>query len=227
MEAFQFEGEGGALDAAGTVFRDMLFLMVLGLVVVIFLITFLIAPVGKKFETEQRAEIVIEAVWPSGTKYDVDLWSMGPDGVPVGWGVWEAAPSLNLERDDRGKLDDVAEINFESISVRTLEAGEYVVNLHMFYNHGEPLPVPVVVTVVSKNEDIGRIFSGQVMLNHLREEVTVVRFSLDDDGNLVPGSVGNAYKEVIPVSSKFMRGRDTIRAVQPYEGPPVPPGRGR
>lgn len=201
------------LDTAGTVFRDMLFLMVLGLVVLIFLISFLIGPPAKHGQTAQVAEIVIEAIWPTGTKYDVDLWTMGPDGIPVGWGVHTTTGSLNLERDDRGKREDAAELNYEMISVRTREPGEYTVNVHMFHNFGDPLPVPVFVKVTGKH-DLGEIYSGQVMLERLRQELTVVRFKLDEHGMLIDGSLNNAYKEVLPVSSPEMRG---LPSDQSYE----------
>ena len=201
------------LDTAGTVFRDMLFLMVLGLVVLIFLVSFLIGPPAKHGQTAQVAEIVIEAIWPTGTKYDVDLWTMGPDGIPVGWGVHTTTGSLNLERDDRGKREDAAELNYEMISVRTREPGEYTVNVHMFHNFGDPLPVPVFVKVTGKH-DLGEIFSGQVMLERLRQELTVVRFKLDEHGMLIDGSLNNAYKEVLPVSSPEMRG---LPSDQSYE----------
>jgi len=201
------------MDTAGTVFRDMLFLMVLGLVVLIFLVSFLIGPPAKHGQTAQVAEIVIEAIWPTGTKYDVDLWTMGPDGIPVGWGVHTTTGSLNLERDDRGKREDAAELNYEMISVRTREPGEYTVNVHMFHNFGDPLPVPVFVKVTGKH-DLGEIFSGQVMLERLRQELTVVRFKLDEHGMLIDGSLNNAYKEVLPVSSPEMRG---LPSDQSYE----------
>ena len=188
------------LDTAGTVFRDMLFLMVLGLVVLIFLISFLIGPPAKHGQTAQVAEIVIEAIWPTGTNYDVDLWTMGPDGIPVGWGVHTTTGSLNLERDDRGTREDAAQLNYEMISVRSLEPGEYTVNLHMFHHFGDPLPVPVFVTVTGKH-DLGEIYSGQVMLERLRQELTVVSFELDQQGMLVDGSLNNAYKEVLPAST--------------------------
>ena len=42
------------LDTAGTVFRDMLFLMVLGLVVLIFLVSLLIGPPAKHGQTAQH-----------------------------------------------------------------------------------------------------------------------------------------------------------------------------
>lgn len=204
MEQFDYLSE--ASDTASIIFRDMLFLMMLGLVAVIFLITVFISSVPKKEAAPLRAEILIEAMWPTGTKYDVDLWTMGPDGIPVGWGLHAHAPSVNLERDDRGKADDASEINYEAISVRTHQAGEYSVNLHMFYPHGEPLPVPVFVKVVGKS-GIGQIYSGQMMLDHRYQELTVVRFTLDAEGALVKDSVNNTYKEVMPVSTSYQRGK--------------------
>ena len=75
-------------DPSVMAFRDILFLMVFSLVVVIFLLTFLINPVPKPDDVPLRTQILIEATWPSGTGYDVDLWGMGPDAVPVGWGIY-------------------------------------------------------------------------------------------------------------------------------------------
>ena len=83
-------------DGTGTVFRDMLFLMVFSLIVIIFILTFLINPVNKPQEIPLRTEILIEATWPTGAAHDVDLWAMGPDKIPVGGGLFAAAPSLNL-----------------------------------------------------------------------------------------------------------------------------------
>ncbi|MDP6239405.1 MAG: hypothetical protein QF670_12775, partial [Alphaproteobacteria bacterium] len=96
---FEFDPFGNPIeDSSSIAFRDILFLMVFSLVVVIFLLTFLVNPVPKPNDVPLRTQILIEATWPSGTGYDVDLWGMGPDGIPVGWGIYEAGPSLNLER---------------------------------------------------------------------------------------------------------------------------------
>ena len=184
------------MDTSGTVFRDMLFLMVLGLVVLIFLISFLIGPPVKEGQTAQVAEIVIEAIWPTGTKYDVDLWTMGPDGIPVGWGVHTATGSLNLERDDRGMINDTSSLNYELITVRKREPGEYTVNLHLYNNFGEPLPVPINVKVTGKG-DMGEIYSGEILLNRRKQEVTVVRFTLDVDGSLMRDTINNLEKSIL------------------------------
>ena len=183
-------------DPAGVSFRDVLFLMVLSLVVVIFLLTLLINPIKKRNEVPIRTEILIEATWPSDTAYDVDLWGMGPDGTPVGWGIFTAGPSLNLERDDRGKINDLSIINYEVMTVRSLDPGDYTINLHLYSAFNEPLPVPVNVRVTGKG-DMGEIYSGEVLLSRRKEELTVVRFSLDEDGDLIKDSIHNLHKSIL------------------------------
>ncbi|MCH8842831.1 MAG: hypothetical protein IID61_07610 [SAR324 cluster bacterium] len=183
-------------DPAGVSFRDVLFLMVLSLVVVIFLLTLLINPIKKRNEVPIRTEILIEATWPSDTAYDVDLWGMGPDGTPVGWGIFTAGPSLNLERDDRGKINDLSIINYEVMTVRSLDPGDYTINLHLYSEFNEPLPVPVNVRVTGKG-DMGEIYSGEVLLSRRKEELTVVRFSLDEDGDLIKDSIHNLHKSIL------------------------------
>ena len=183
-------------DPTEIAFRDMLFLMVFSLVVVIFLLTFLINPVPKPEDVPLRTQILIEATWPSGTAYDVDVWGLGPDGVPVGWGVFEAGPSLNLERDDRGRINDVSELNYEWMSVRSRDPGEYTINIHLYNEYKEPLPVPVKVRVTGKG-DIGEIYATEILLKRRKEEVTVVRFTLDGDGKLVRDSVHDLYRSIL------------------------------
>ena len=194
MSPFEFFEE--ERDPAGIAFRDVLFLMVFSLVVVIFLLTFLINPINNPEEVPLRTEILIEATWPSGTAYDVDLWGMGPDGQPVGWGIFAAGPSLNLERDDRGIINDSSQLNYEWMSIRQLDPGEYVINLHLYSEYKEPLPVPVLVRVTGKG-DIGEIYSGEILMKRRKDEITIVRFSLDRDGKLISDSIHNLHKAIL------------------------------
>jgi hypothetical protein len=184
-------------DPTGIVFRDALFFMLLSLVVVIFLLTFLISPAAERTDQAPiRDEIVIEATWPTGSKYDIDLWGMGPDKRPVGWGVFSAGSIMNHERDDRGAVNDTSDLNYEVMTVRKREPGEYIINLHMYDTHKDPLPVPVLVKVVGKS-GLGVIYSGQVLLERSKEELTVVRFTLDVDGSLLRNSVNNLQYSIL------------------------------
>lgn len=198
-----FDPPGSTDDGASVVFRDALFLMMLGMVAVIFLINLLINPESdRKQEIPIHGEVVITAFWPSGSSYDVDLWVMGPDKIPVGWGQHETTAAVNLERDDRGEINDASEVNYEMISVRERMPGEYIVNVHLYNPYSEPLPVPVTVNVVGK-EDLGEIYSGVSEINERPREITVVRFALGDDGRLVPGSVKHTPINIVPARSPF------------------------
>ena len=181
---------------SGMAFRDILFLMVLSLVIIIFLLTFLINPVELTEDLPNRTEFIVEVFWPKGSVHDVDLWGLGPDGVPVGWGDHKEGPLLNLERDDRGMVDDVSELNYETLTVRKRQPGEYVINLHLYEDFDAPLPVPVKVTVTGTGR-AGKFFSNEVLLRRRKEEVTAVRFELDYDGNVIPGSVHNLKKSIL------------------------------
>jgi hypothetical protein len=191
-----FDDVSTSTDPTGLAFRDVLFLMVLNLVVIVILLSFLINPIEKAGEVPLRTEILIEASWPAHTSYDVDLWGMGPDGIPVGWGAHTAGPSLNLERDDRGSINDNSAVNYEVMSIRNREPGEYTINVHLYNEFDEPLPVPVKVLVTGKG-DLGEIFSGEVLLHRRKEEVTVVRFRLDEDGDLIADSIHNLHKSIL------------------------------
>ena len=79
-----------------------------------------------------------------------------------------------------------------TVCTATWTFGEYAVNLHLYGLRDETLPIPVDVVVSLRNGQGGsmtEIASRRVDLAHEGEEVTVIRFRLDDRGALVPGSV--------------------------------------
>jgi len=103
---------------------------------------------------------------------------------------------FNLLRDDLGTIKDRLTLNYESAFTRGVVEGEYTVNLHLFRLGDGTLPIPVTVVVSSRPEGgyNSRIFSTDVLLRFVDEEVTVVRFALDEDGTLVPGSINNGFR---------------------------------
>ena len=52
-------------------------------------------------------------------------------------------------------------LQHEWTSIRNLEPGEYIVNIHLYGPYGDDLPVPVTVKITGKG-DLGEIFSGEV-----------------------------------------------------------------
>jgi len=81
-------------------------------------------------------------------------------------------------------------------------AGEYIVNVHLYRDMSGQLPLPATVVVsVKASSDVAakRILSSKVTLTHQGQETTVFRFTLDEQGHLVPGSVYDLPK---PLRSK-------------------------
>jgi len=93
-------------------------------------------------------------------------------------------------------INDSSSLNYELITVRKREPGEYTVNLHLYNNFGEPLPVPINVKVTGKG-DMGEIYSGEVLLERRKQELTVVRFTLDVDGTLMRDTINNLEKSIL------------------------------
>lgn len=155
------------------------------------LLIFVLLPhMPKPDEDDSDAYLIrVEARWPDGWKTDVDVWVKAPGGQPVGFrrnrdGVWA------LERDDlgEGSHQDVGGLNLEQARARSLPAGEYIVNLHLYGNVEDKLPVPVDLQIVIRwntHTTVKKTKNFSVELAHRGEEITVARFTIDPDGKTV------------------------------------------
>ena len=152
--------------------------------------------------TTQPGNMIVEISWKEGP-IDVDLWVAGPDRVAVGYSRQSSA-LFNLLRDDLGTANDRLTTNYEMTFSKGLAAGEYIINAHL-YNLQSPAeyPVEVVARVVVKLEG-GKsitVWEGSGVLEHARQELTLVRFSLNKAGSVVIGSIHN-----LPYSLRIERG---------------------
>lgn len=180
-------------DHEQTVFRDVLLLALAGFVAIVIVLLPHINPKGEEAtaSAEPPGNVIVEARWPDGVAADVDLWVQAPGDVPVGYSN-KGGAIFNLLRDDLGMRADTTPLNQELSYARGIVPGEYTVNLH-FYRNDDDLPeVDVTVTVsVKKNakRSARQILLSSVTLNQEGQEVTVFRFELSEDGDLVAGSV--------------------------------------
>lgn len=152
---------------------------------------------AKKSDADPPGSLMIEMFWPDDSCSDVDLWTEGPSGGPVGYSR-RSGKTLNLLRDDLGCNNDTSGRNFENVYSRGSEAGEFIVNVHG-YSGSFPLNVDVIVSTKDPHSALGafqQIIKRSVTIETKGEEVTVVRFKLDKDGNLVPGSINWVPKKV-------------------------------
>lgn len=167
-------------------FLDVLFLAAAGFIAIVIIIWPLINPPGKKLEEDLKppGSIIVEIRWPDGRSTDVDLWVKAPGGRPVGYSN-KSGKTFNLLRDDLGNTNDLMHLNYENAYSRGVPAGEWVVNLHLYRDREGIYPLPVQVRVSRKTiRAIVTIYSGTAYLNHEGEEITVVRFTTDEQGRI-------------------------------------------
>lgn len=186
---------GGADE---TLSRDVL-LNMLFLFVMLLLIMF----VQERQENKKSAEgatapgnVIVELVWDSNLNSDVDLWVIAPGDVPVGYSN-KSGKIFSLLRDDLGRIMDITNVNMEFAYSRGMPPGEYVINVHLYRTNLAPLPIEATIqvrltnTIGNPDGQMSQVASARVKLSTEGEEVTALRFRLDEKGSVVPGSIHN------------------------------------
>ena len=180
---------------AGIVWRDFTLLMVLGLVCMIVWLLPHINPPAENAEADPPGNLIVAITWPEGDT-DIDLWLYGPGEIrPIGYSN-KSGVLFNLLRDDMGDRPDVTKLNYENAYSRGIIAGEYIVNVHAYRAPIVPVPVDVEISVNTGLPGKGTktIATARVVLRVNGEEKTALRFNLDADGGLVPGSMNSIYR---------------------------------
>lgn len=175
----------------GTLFRDAIFLALFGFVLIAFILLLHFNPVAKEMAADPPGNVIVEITWPVEMDVDVDLWVKGPGTKPVGYSN-KGGELFNLLRDDLGHKRDHSGINHEIVYSRGIRKGEYIVNLHLYSNYTRQWPVPVNVRVsrkVDSASNIEYILERQVDLVSWSQELTVFRFRLTEQGELLKDSV--------------------------------------
>ena len=173
------------------VFTDLLFNALLGFAFMFAIAFMLINSSEESGNIRSKAEVLISIQWPDEHPDDVDAIVEDPQGGLV-WYHNRDSGLMHLDRDDRGNLADNLNINGEVISnpinqetitVRGLQAGEYIINLlHYKSNYKEPLPVTVKVEKL--NPSVELVYYGQHFLNGVGDEKTALRFYVDGNKNI-------------------------------------------
>ena len=187
-------------DDGGTVFRDVIMLALAGFVAMVLLLLPHLNPPGEaaKENTQPPGNVIVEMRWPDELDADVDLWVEAPGDIPVGYSN-KGGVVFNLLRDDLGRRADATGMNYEVSYSRGIPAGEYTVNVHLYRNTTGVFPIPVtVVTSVKKSskESARQLLASNIELTREGEELTVYRFKLSEQGDLVPGSVHSLQRKL-------------------------------
>ena len=184
------------------VFTDLLFNALLGFAFMFAIAFMLINSSEESGNIDTKAEVLISVQWPDEHPDDVDAVVEDPQGSLV-WYHNRDSGLMHLDRDDRGNLADnislkgevvSSPINQETVTVRGLQTGEYVINLlHYKSNYQEPLPVTVKVEKL--NPSVELIYYGQHFLNGVGDEITALRFSVD--GNKEVSNINQLPKRLL------------------------------
>ena len=186
--------------AAATVFRDVILLALLGFVaLVILLLPHVNPPEKKSADLMTPGNVIVEIKWPERIDADVDLWVKAPGDGAVGWSQ-RGGTIFDLLRDDLGYMNDLTAANHEMAYSRGVPAGDYVVNVHMYRNEVEiwPVPVHVIVSVkLSVEKPARQILLRKVELLRVDQELTVLRFQLNEAGGLLPHTVNDLFTSLL------------------------------
>ena len=173
-------------------FTDLLFNALLGFVFMFVAAFSLMGDPTKSGNVENKAEILITVRWADRHPDDVDTLVEGPQGNLV-WYHNRDTGLMHLDRDDRGLFQDRVmldgvevsnPINQETVTLRALKPGEYVVNvLHYQSNYKKPLPVSVKVEKL--NPRVTLIYYGIRELTGVGDEQTAVRFTIGANGEVI------------------------------------------
>jgi hypothetical protein len=193
---------GSSDDGTFVPFTDILFNALLGLAVMVFMAFALVNPEAKTGTVDLKAEFIVTVSWPDNHPDDVDTYVEGPLGHLV-WYHAKEAGFLLLDRDDRGNYRDTITVggqqiqnalNQETVTIRKLIPGEYIVNVyHYIANSTEPVPVRVKVERVNPRLQV--LHYGTVTLDHKGHELTAARFTIEDDGSV--SSVSSQPKSLV------------------------------
>lgn len=142
--------------------------------------------------TRPPGSIAVAIAWPDGPA-DVDLWVLAP-GEPIAVGYANKSGKVfSLLRDDTGVDGDMSPLNMENAFARATPAGEYVVNIHGYSLPFGTTKVYVEVSLGRSADSMKLLVSTELELRH-QQERTVIRFRLDERGQVVSGSVNNVFK---------------------------------
>ncbi|WP_315834876.1 hypothetical protein [Bradyrhizobium prioriisuperbiae] len=183
-------------------FSVMLFKALQVIAFLFFLALLAIAPESQDGKIDSKAEFIITMDWPDNHPDDLDLFVQDPAGN-IAWYRRREAGFLVLDRDDRGGANDFIIVNGkkiaspireEIVTVRGVVAGEYTINVSHFQALTRE-PVPAKVKVQKLNPTAQVIYDNTVTVDHIGDEKTAVRFTLDAEGEVV--DINNRYKSLM------------------------------
>jgi len=197
----RFDDGGGDSSIS---FRDVVLGMMGLLAAIVVLLILQPHDPNKSSDESQRSRgnIRVEVMWPDADNVDIDAWGKAPRGPAVGYSNKNGI-LLNLVRDDLGTYADISNHNYEVLFSRGLTEGEWIFNVHWFSNSAGLSSVPVTVLITITKDDSNnskekpkQIVSTTVTLDNVGQELTVIRFKLDKNGDLIKDSMTSLFRPI-------------------------------
>lgn len=191
-----------------TAFIDLLLNFMVSLVFIFVISSLLINPVSKKQDEgiKKNAQMMIQVEWSPDVDCDVDIWVRDPNNHTVYFNAQDT-DLMHIERDDLGFQNDIIDLAKEFVTGKPPEykmndevwvlrgnmEGEFTFNLHIYGCRVEKksLPMntvvdlPVHVKIIKVNPSYNLILDETVTIQRVWQEITVLNFTLDKDGNVV------------------------------------------
>jgi hypothetical protein len=171
---------------------------------VLVIVLFLINPPKEENaeDSRSRGNMRVEVYWPPDINADIDLWSKAPNDNPVGYSNLNGRV-FNLVRDDLGTHADLSGVNYEVSFTRGIPPGEYIINLHWYSNSQGAARIPVKILITLKKDDGAnskeaptKVLTKTVVLTMVGREITVIRFKVDDNMDVIENSFTSIYKPI-------------------------------
>lgn len=178
-----------------TVFQDVFLNLLLGFLAIVILMYPFINDPTEEEQAQKNGNISVTIEWREPSS-DVDLWVKAPGDRPVGYSR-RSGKVFNLLRDDLGAHDFIPG-NYENAWTRGYPPGEYIVNVHCYRCTGLPIKVRVESYITISTRRV-KLFSKFVTLTHVGQELTVHRFTINEEGHLLPDLTNN-----IPIKLRGM-----------------------
>lgn len=206
-----------------TSFLDLLFNFLLATTILLVIAVLHIVVEHNKADIKTQAEYVITLTWDKSKDIDVDVWVQSPTGNLL-WYRQKEIGIMHLDRDDKGHIgndwvtdkfgDVIYNPNQEIVTIRGIESGEWIINLHMFRTLSSGLlPVDVDISLIKLNPKATTVFNKKIKLSSYWEQKTVARVVISDDGSVLKVEDGPS-KDLI--KDKVTRGSST----PPADGTP-------
>lgn len=195
------------------VFVDVFLNVLLIFVIVCFCLLKIIKTEDNSGKIDDKNEFVVTATWDGKSEDDVDLWILTPTEGVVSF-LKREVPGISLTNDNLGarsnRLDGANGVmppeNMETMNLRRIAPGRYVVNIHM-YRKSDPTPTVVKIKLMKINP-FSQIIEVNVPVVARGEEITAFVFTINEN---------NVVTEVTREQERFIM--DKTQELMPNRSP--------